>query len=269
MNCALIQSTLLSSESPNSPEPELLPHLKKCSNCRAFQIRLSQLEVDLKALTSPVNAAPAAFLSVFRREPKRVVSRQRYQLGLRTQSQETGRRKLALTVALAASLLIFSLGWGILSYGPTLSSQPPQVRQNQETQAIAAIALHVQARQQALELPSVDQRALALATLAEQIVGATRTAISNRDIAHVRALAQFYCRLVHEDLVGQVEILSQHRNERQLIAELADRCTRVESELSRILADNTTPAPARKSLQAMVRTAQATDQHFRWLLRRV
>jgi hypothetical protein len=108
MNCATARQSLLSSEQPNRVGTDLTNHLSACPACRTLQRRLVRIERGIPHLPVPPSRPPAQLLeqvlhgeplvrpTVLARNPDRI--------------RESGRQKLALAFALAASLAVFAIG---------------------------------------------------------------------------------------------------------------------------------------------------------------
>lgn len=107
MICDNVQRRLLEAERPQSPPADLRDHLSGCAACRAWHEQFVALEAEVPFLPVPPPLRRTSFLRSLRdRHP---LATRLYRPTLDSQ-RERGQRKLALAVALAASLLVVALG---------------------------------------------------------------------------------------------------------------------------------------------------------------
>jgi hypothetical protein len=113
MNCTTVRQHLLASERPDRPVPVLAAHLAGCPVCRSWHRRLVRLEQDIPHLPVPPSSPPAALLErVLHGPPPGQLIAPTYTLRANPDAvREGGRQKLALAFAMAASLVVFALGW--------------------------------------------------------------------------------------------------------------------------------------------------------------
>jgi hypothetical protein len=113
MNCTTVRQHLLASERPDQPGPAVARHLGTCSACRGWQRRLVQLERDIPRLPVPASRPPAGLLEQVLHGPgPSQLIEPPFRLRIDPDATRAGgRQKLALAFALAASLVVFALGW--------------------------------------------------------------------------------------------------------------------------------------------------------------
>src|SRR5207253_107670 len=101
------------SERPEQPAPVVVTHLAGCSACRGWHRRLVQVEQDIPRLPVPPSRPPAAFLEQLLNGPSpgKLISPPFLLRPDPDAVRAGGRQKLALAFALAASLVVFVLGW--------------------------------------------------------------------------------------------------------------------------------------------------------------
>jgi hypothetical protein len=106
VNCDVIHRRLLALERPDRPPADLRKHLACCSVCRAWHEHLVQLERDVPRLPVPSPKRKNDFFAQLAREPQPI------RLGMTRPpangKRERGMKKMALAVALAASLLVIA-----------------------------------------------------------------------------------------------------------------------------------------------------------------
>ncbi|MFO0843980.1 MAG: hypothetical protein U0797_16540 [Gemmataceae bacterium] len=112
MNCADVRQRLLLSERPDKPGPEESRHLAGCSSCHAWLRRLVRLERRITELHVPSSPVPAGLLEQIAGSDEVPLVRSPLRPSAKTRSvREVGRQKLALAIALAATLAMFTLAW--------------------------------------------------------------------------------------------------------------------------------------------------------------
>jgi hypothetical protein len=141
MNCTTVRQHLLASERPDRPPQALVRHLAGCSTCRGLHRRLVQLEQDIPRLRVPAPRPPAKLIDQVLNGPApgQLIS---LPFRLRTNPdavREGGRQKLALAFALAASLLVFALGWWAWP-GPDVPRLSSPVRERYHRQVSVHLA---------------------------------------------------------------------------------------------------------------------------------
>jgi hypothetical protein len=129
MSCISVRQRLLASERPDHPAATESRHLSSCADCRAWLRLLVRLEQRLSLVPVPPSVPPPALLAMLRSAPDDALVKPPALLSAVRPRQEGGRQKLALAIALAASLLVFAIGWWAWphvqedssSHGPTLT----------------------------------------------------------------------------------------------------------------------------------------------------
>ncbi len=111
MSCISVRQRLLASERPDHPATAESRHLGSCADCRAWLRRLVHLEQRLSLVPVPPSVPPPALLAMLRSAPDDALVKPPALLSAVRPRQEGGRLKLALAIALAASLLVFAIGW--------------------------------------------------------------------------------------------------------------------------------------------------------------
>jgi len=109
VNCDLVHRRLLGLERPESPPADLREHLAGCPACRSWHEHLVALEREVPFLPVPAPERRTAFLRQLG-DKAPVIARPRLFRPSLNSKRERGQRKVAIAVALAASLLILALG---------------------------------------------------------------------------------------------------------------------------------------------------------------
>lgn len=187
MNCQSARERVLASERPDRPGPGASAHLQGCPTCRSWLRKVVRLERSVARLPVDAPPPPAALLEAL--EPAGPVVRPPLALYDRPNKPEGARRKLALAAALAAALVLFALGLGLMA----------QLRPDQP----APLADYHASREQALHQDTAAHRAHALAGLAGSLVG---RATASAD--HAEAAAGHFEALVLTDLMRQAREVS-------------------------------------------------------------
>jgi hypothetical protein len=111
-DCDDIRQRLLRSDHPDKPAAAEAAHLAGCDSCRAWLRRVAQLEEMLPHIPAPPSQPPAELLALFRAAAdKPVVAPAAQRLPSFRAKREWARQKLALALALAATLSLFALTW--------------------------------------------------------------------------------------------------------------------------------------------------------------
>jgi hypothetical protein len=213
MRCATAREQLFGAERPGQPSQALATHLEGCRDCRALQWRLERLERDLPRLRVPPCPPPAALLERVLHGPEGALVRVPARAWHRPDRRQGGRQKLALAFALAASLAVFAVGWGMWSGQP--ASQPPVTVRGQ---------YEVQVAQKLQGAARPGQRVARLTDLADEWLDEAQGA----DAAKLERLAQQFAWL-KDDLPKMAEkVPAAERGD--VLLEAAKRLERLNSK---------------------------------------
>lgn len=258
MNCAAIQRRLLSLEQPEQPTAEIKSHLAQCPSCRTWQRRLVQMERQVPLVLVPPSTTKDEFLQRIRGESAArtiadpaTLSRYRLASG----PKERALRKVSLAFALAASLLVFALGWW--SWPHTPPSLPDLARQEQ--------ARLEQRLSDSLRSDTPKERVLRLAQLAEELHGEARTLVDHSE--RLDEWSRFYARIVGEHLIEQARQLSPE--ERPVVVQkIAQSLSDTESHASRFAAQLKNAAPrSAASFERIAMASRKGERDLRALLK--
>ena len=241
MNCTLARRQLLQSDRPDHPAGAVAGHLDTCAACRAVQRHLVRLERNIPRLPVPASAPPAALLERVLNAPA-LVSRPVH-LSPPRDPKSMARQKLALSLALAASLAVFALGWWAWPHRDAPSPSP--VANAYQTKLAAVL--------EAAEGP--EQRAEGLAGLAEKWFAGVELS----DAKKMGELAQEFHWLMRRDLPLHAAQVSPGERAR-VLSSIVTRLKKLESGIE-LLAAARVPlgGPAASSL-VRIRTA-VRDAH--------
>lgn len=262
MNCTVLQRRLLSCEHPEQPDAELKSHLTHCPSCLAWQRRLARMERDMRRVPVPSSSAKEQFLQRFLgtssppppiADPATV-----WRTALASGPKERGLRKLAVSFALAASLLVFALAWWSWPHKPQANAD--LVRQEQ-TRLQARLDERLTHN---LQRKTPHERVLGLAKLAEEVHGEARGLVNQSE--RLEQWASFYVRIVGEQLLEQAKQLSPQ--ERPAVLEAITRRLReTESSASRFASrlQDVSPRSA-ASFRQIALASRKSEQDLRALL---
>lgn len=258
MNCTVIQRRLLSLEQPEQPSAEIESHLAQCPSCRTWQRRLVQMERQVPLVPIPPAATKDQFLQRIRGESAvrtiadpATLSRYRLAPG----PKELALRKVSLAFALAASLLVFALGWWCWPHNP--SSQPDPARQEQ--------ARLEERLTQSLRGETPKERVLDLAQLAKDLHGEARSLVDHSE--RLDQWSRFYARIVGEDLIAQARQLSPE-DRPDVVREVAQTLSDTESHASRFAAQLKDAAPhSAASFERIALASRKGERDLRALLK--
>jgi hypothetical protein len=172
MKCAHIQRFLLTAERPDRIGADMRRHLDGCAACRAVQRRLLRLERDLTLLPVPPTGRLPAFIGKFLQHTPvnlpavesallpLVPSRRRV-----ASAKERGLRKLAVSIALAASLAF--VVFGLWAFSPNRSPLDDPARPHR---ARLAVRLRDEVRELAQAKNADGERMAALAVFYRELL---------------------------------------------------------------------------------------------------
>jgi len=255
MNCRKIQQLLLTSDHPDQPSADVRFHLADCPGCRSVQRRLVAAEQRIPLLPVPLSTGRNHFLEQIRQgvpvEP--TISASELWLGSHSPPKERGLRKLALALALAASLAVFALSWWAWPHRsvPTLQTHDPLAARQQDRDRRLT-----QARTPA-------ERVQVLTDLAQGLHQEALQLARKSDKEELRVVARFYREVVRDNLLEQARKLP--RNERPMLKDVADHLNEVESEMLRRVAGEV-EASAAAPLRDIAQAARESHDQLRQLI---
>jgi hypothetical protein len=255
MNCQSVQRQILASEHPDRLEPEVERHLAGCPACREVQRSLLRIEAALPTLPIPPSAGPVILFRTLvypvidttgsGRFVPRPPKEQRERSGPR-RLRESSRQKLALAFALAASLLVFAIGWWAWPHGHLSVESVRMVRYRHDRDDGFRMAR------------TPRERVETLALLGDALIEEVRL---TDDLVRLGELARVYQHLVENDLLAEAaRIPTADRSE--LLHSVANRLSQTESEASRLASEQ--PHRARQ-LRVIARSARKGDVRLRAL----
>jgi hypothetical protein len=252
MSCAATRERLLGSEQPDRPAAEERRHLAGCPSCRAWHRRLVGLEQHIPLLPVPPSRPPAAlFARILRPAGAPLLTPHPALLSSFRPRREGARQKLALALALAASLALFAVGWWAWPHHAAPAARP-------------ALARYAERRDRALATARTPQhRVERLTDLADELLAEVRTHPDRPDRA--AELASHFRQLVGHDLPWHAGQLPP-ADRRAALLSVADRLGKIESEASRLAADwRGQHAAVGASLRQIADAAREADSGLRRL----
>jgi hypothetical protein len=248
MTCDTIRQRLLASESPDKPAHAEANHLAGCCACRAWLRRLAHLEEMLPLLPVPSSAPPPELLALFRATAPRPLVAAPQRLPSFRPKREGARQKLALALALAATLTLFAIAWWALPHSQT----PPQKSYSQRI-----------AEKQEAKTPR--ERLIGMADLAKELLDEAKADPDNA--AHVAKQARWFRRLMEQDLADQAKNISVGERV-AVVGGVANRLAKARDEASRLASTWKARHPdAARSLREMADAAAQAESRLRALLR--
>ncbi len=200
MNCTLARQHLLASERPDRPPPAPARHLADCAACRDWLGRLVRLERELAQLPVPPSRPPDRLLEqvLHGPDPAKVI---RPPFRLRPNpdaAREQARQKLALAFALAASLMVFAIGWW--AWPPT---PPPFVKTQPASTSDHLLAWKTLRDQHLKGARTPAEKVTGLVTLADKLLKRTR---NRQDTTEHRVQMANFFKFLGDDLVEEIEV---------------------------------------------------------------
>jgi cyclophilin family peptidyl-prolyl cis-trans isomerase len=255
MNCELIQRRLLASDSPAQPSAETRRHLAECPACSAWHSRLVELEKQLPLLPVPPSERKAEVVRQILDAPEKASKRRAPayapRLSFAELPRERGLRKVAVAMAMAASLAIFALGLWVWQH-PVDTPKPDMLKAYREERD-----------RRLTQAPTRQAKIEVLATLAEEHHRAALEMAQQGEVDKLANASKFYVELVRDNLLDQARELVRETPPGQrpeVLDVIAQQLERTESSILRELGN---PAvkftnSARSDLQQMARAARTS-----------
>lgn len=271
MNCESLQRRLLALERPDRPPGEVRRHLDACASCRGWHEQLLSLENDVLALPVPPPTRKQSFLRRLRTGadlPQAMSLPIDRAVGFN--KREQARRKIAIAVALAASLLIVTLAalfWKSSTPGdPTPVNGNSHVsqttnRESNKDKTILDKRMSSEAAWRQARTPR--ERIHALDAVAREVEsGALAIGRNGLAVEELNAQIDVYRELIRE-LADRQAPLMDEKERRELIDPIARRLAEVDSTARRLAVR--VPDAAR-SLRELAEIAAEGDRRLRALL---
>lgn len=258
MNCTVIQRRLLLAEQPEQPPAEIKSHLAQCPACRAWHLRLVQMELLIPQLPVSPSTAKTQFLERMKEESGRTKQNALVHpssFTLRPFKKERGLRKLSVAFAMAASLLVFALAWWSWPHNPPRAPDLSQIEQAKLEQRLGGSLL----------VDTPKERILRLAKLAEEVHGEARELLDNNE--RLEQCAKFYSRVVGQHLIEQARQLPLE-DRQAVLADIALRLAAAESEAARFETQCRIAAPqAAAAFHRIALASQKGERDLRALMK--
>lgn len=259
MSCRTFQQLLLTSERPEQPDADVRAHLAGCAACRAVQRRLAEAEQRIPLLPVPPSSRRDLFLQQIRQgtvlpAPTTVTPSELWLGAYRPPPKERGLQKLAVSLALAASLALFALAWWAWPHRAPdkLVADPPLVvRQKDRDHRLA-------------QAQSPRERVKVLAKLARDLHREALELASRSNQEDLQVVALFYSEVVRDNLVEHARELPA--NDRPILKDVMQHLMYVESELGGLAAGGMEPNAAAR-LREIAQAAHVCYDQLNELLR--
>jgi hypothetical protein len=259
VTCESVHRRLLALESPEAPPADVRLHLEHCPACRSFQEHLVQMEAEVPRLPVPEPARKAAFLRTLREDASLLAPPPpRLHMPVPGFRRERGLRKMAVAVALAASLLVIALGALLWQSGsPDIPGHNPDslARRSPLEQRLEGMPTWSQAKGPRDRVAVLD----GLADEVERTVVRTRRAVSREEMERQ---VKFYQEVI--DRLTEIEAKGLSDTERKEVLDpIARRLAAVDSEATRLARRHPEMAD---SLRQLASVAAEGDRKLRALL---
>ncbi len=260
MICDTIHRRLLALERPELPPADLRQHLEVCAGCRLWHEHLVQIERDVPQLSLPAPVNKRAFLVELMQEAETPVSRpgvlRMSDFRSRPAKRERGLRKMAVAVALAATLLFLAFGVWIANQKDPVVVKPDQTvaRKSPLEHRLENDARWDEARTPSERVKILDELANEVAWKALALPRGSPEDLQ----AQVRLYSEVVKRLADKEAP---EMTIEDRS--RLLRPIAGRLAEVQSEATRLAV--TTPE-ARVALEELAYAAAEGDRKLRALI---
>jgi hypothetical protein len=241
VNCDTIHRRLLALEFPDQPGEDLRQHLDACPACRAWHEQVVQLERDVLQLPAPSPVHKAAFLSGLLQDtpssmPTPGVLTLR-EFRSRPPQRERGLRKMAVAVALAASLLVVAFGIWQLKQDDGSSSH----RTADAEKRISRLDRHLDRDARWKAATTAKERVHILDELANDVEQKALALAEGNKREELNSQIQFYTEVIRRLTDKEAPELSQQltpKEQSDLLQRIAERLSKVDSEATRLAMTN-------------------------------
>jgi hypothetical protein len=248
MNCAIVQNRLLSCDRPDLPPVDVKGHLVECPVCRAWHRRLVRMEQQLVELPVPPSLTKQAFLRGLVAEPPAAeppaVAPQI--VLLRPQGpapKERALQKVAVAFALAAAMLLFSVGWWAWHYTPGASRGSVAALQQYREELGRRL-------DERLARAGTPKRGVeAMDELAEVLQREAQELARGDERERLAELSRFYAQVVREQLLPFARQLPAG-DRTDVLNPVVRRLAAAESELERLAAERAAHAEPLRAIAA-------------------
>ncbi len=251
MNCETSHRCLLSLECPDAPPPDLCSHLAVCAACRDWHARLLQMEQQAAQLPVPAPREKNAFVERFLAEGRSVTapavrdedagkdgpSLLRFPPvgqpslvngSLKTGKRERGLQKMAVAVALAAALLLVTLGIWAWQRGNGSTPGNPNTPEK-----LSALEQRLRDTPRWAEARTPDTRLEVLSHLADETNDKARSLARTGTTEGLAAEVRLYREII--DRITAREALEVAPADRErVLSPIVHRLAEVESEAGRL-----------------------------------
>lgn len=252
MNCAIVQNRLLSCDRPDLPPVDVKGHLVECPVCRAWHRRLVRMEQQLLELPVPPCLTKQAFLRGLVAEPPAAVPEPPAVapqiVRLRPPGpapKERALQKVAVAFALAAAMLLFSVGLWVWHHTP--QGSPDTLARQQYREELG------RRLDERLAKAGTPRRAVeAMDELAELLQREAQDLARRDERERLAELSQFYAQVVREQLLPFARRLPA-TDRPDVLNPVVRRLSAAESELERLAAERSSHAESLRAIAAAAR----------------
>lgn len=201
MICSKTQRWLLTHDQNETPEASIHGHLADCPQCRGMQKRLLWVESLVGQIPVPATSARQRFVDQIRMGPSDLTTIQspadRWLTKHPLRSRERGIRKVALAVALAASLAIVAFGlWNL-----------PKNNPGQQVNKDSLTTRRLERDQKLAAKKTPRERVEVLQGIAKNLEMEAMQLAKQKRNEDLRILARFYQEVVGENLLQDARLL--------------------------------------------------------------
>jgi hypothetical protein len=256
MNCKTIQHYLLGVENPARPPADVQAHLADCAACSDWQRRLLRIERNAPVVPVPPSRTKAAFLRKFLAQPAaRKTPPAQPRPKQRAHSPRIVERWPLAAAGLAAAVLVVA-GWWVL----TARNSPQVVVHPCKPAPDPLLANLLQHDLRLARAESPRERVQALADLADELHGETRTQARAAASDNLQTLAVLYGRVVRQGILTQAAALPADERD-DVLPSIADRLGRTEKEAEQLAQQ--APAGVADPLKQIARAAREGQASLR------
>lgn len=266
MNCETVHQRVLGLERPDRLPAEVSAHLARCSACTAWHRRLLRLEREIPTIPAPAPLHLQDFLARLQEQSSPVEAGpivlpvavpDRSAPGPR---KERGLQKLALAIALAASLLFFAVAWW--AWPRRLGTNHNPTAPTEQQVSLLEARLKDDARWKAARTP--QERLEVLTHVADEVHVQAHSLIRAGKLEQLKGQARLYRAIIEDGILPQADALKDLASSERtiLLQQVARHLAETESAAERLALEVPSAAGPLREIASAARDGDRRLRHL-------